>query len=133
MGFIPPAAVPPGTRGFYAMAWPNVNPNRPFRVFRVRREPVCAKKTRQIRNLAICSDSTDTEKALEPILAGSIAKSAALLNSLYGIINLPRCTEKRLPGNGNVQIEATQYRRRRGDRHPHPCRRTLRHAFRRRL
>jgi hypothetical protein len=33
MGFIPPAAVPPGTRGFYAMAWPNVNPNRPFRAF----------------------------------------------------------------------------------------------------
>src|ERR1700684_3890896 len=55
---------------------------------------------------------------------------AVLPNLLYDIINY---TNYRPPGNQDVQIEAPQYRRRRGDRYPHPCRRALRHARGRRL
>jgi predicted TIM-barrel fold metal-dependent hydrolase len=63
MGFIPPAAVPPGTRGFYAMAWPNVNPNRPFRAFSSEVGTGSREENPQIRNLQPGFDLIETEKA----------------------------------------------------------------------
>src|SRR6266567_2651351 len=58
--------------------------------------------------------------------------SAVLRNLLYSIINFPDLKIKPA-GNPDAQAQAARYRESRRDRHPHACRRTLRHAWRRRL
>src|SRR5258707_14550207 len=56
--------------------------------------------------------------------------SAALRNSLYSIINFPDPKIKPA-GNPDAQAQTARYRESGRDRHPYPCGRTLRHAWRR--